>query len=217
MTTTHDTDLPALEADPRPLLRAAVATGTETVRAVRPDQLDRPTPCSEMDVRRLLNHLCDVLRTVGRIGRGEEPMAAPSDPGTVADDAWTATWLAEAERAERAWADDAALARGVALAWTSGDGATILRGYLSELTVHTWDLATATGQHPVWDADVVAVSYEMSCRLLPGEGRGALFDEVNEKMAPGTVRANAPFGEVVPTPDDAPLIDKLVAWNGRTP
>ncbi len=27
----------------------------------------------------------------------------------------------------------------------------------------------------------------------------------------------APFGPAVPVADDAPLIDRLVAWNGRTP
>jgi uncharacterized protein (TIGR03086 family) len=71
---------------------------------------------------------------------------------------------------------------------------------MTELTIHTWDLATATGQRPQWDAAVVA-SCVAGMRRLPAEPRGGLM----------------PFAPVVPTGPDAPDIDKLVAWYGRKP
>ncbi|HAS12506.1 MAG TPA: TIGR03086 family protein, partial [Acidimicrobiaceae bacterium] len=53
-TATTTTPAPFGVDDPRHVFGRAVAVGTATVAAVRPDQLDGPTPCSEMDVRHLL-------------------------------------------------------------------------------------------------------------------------------------------------------------------
>jgi hypothetical protein len=52
---------------------------------------------------------------------------------------------------------------------------------------------------------------------LPGENRAAIFAAVHEKMGPAAAGMTDPFAEVVPVPADAPLIDQLVAWNGRRP
>lgn len=43
------------------LLDAAAQVALPVLRAVRDDQLGRPTPCSEYDVRALLNHLFQVV------------------------------------------------------------------------------------------------------------------------------------------------------------
>jgi hypothetical protein len=40
---------------------------------------------------------------------------------------------------------------------------------------------------------------------------------VRKKMGPAAAAAPDAFAEVVPVPDDAPIIDRLVAWNGRQP
>ena len=45
---------------------AALDRADRLVAAVRPDQLDRPTPCAEWTVRMLLAHLVDVSETSGR-------------------------------------------------------------------------------------------------------------------------------------------------------
>jgi hypothetical protein len=36
-------------------------------------------------------------------------------------------------------------------------------------------------------------------------------------MPPEHREPTDPFADAVPVPDDAPLIDRLVAWNGRRP
>src|SRR4051794_5368167 len=61
--------------DPRPAFAGAVALAVDTAAAVRPDQLDRPTPCPEYDVRALLGHLLSVLRRVAAVGRGAPPIS----------------------------------------------------------------------------------------------------------------------------------------------
>jgi hypothetical protein len=53
-------------------------------------------------------------------------------------------------------------------------------------------------------------------RWLPGEHRAEIFAEVRDQMG---LPADTPdaFAAAVPVPDDAPAIDRLVAWNGRRP
>jgi uncharacterized protein (TIGR03086 family) len=198
--------------DPRTILDRAVATGGSVIAGTRPEQLGEPTPCTEMDVRTLLAHLIGVLDRVAALGRGEDPFAVAEIP--VADDRWSETWMESAGRAAEAWADDAVLETPITLPWIEGSGAEVLATYLSELTVHTWDLATATGQQPNWDDTVVTAALE-SRQILPAENRRALYEEISASM--GLDEVAAPFAEAVAVPEEAPTIDRLVAWNGRNP
>jgi uncharacterized protein (TIGR03086 family) len=115
---------------------------------------------------------------------------------------------------QAAWTDDAVLTTPMSLPWQQGTGAEILSGYLSELTVHTWDVAAATGQRPAWDDEVLATALAQRSGL-PGTGRRALFEQISAQM--GLPEPAYPFADAVPVPEDAPLIDQLVAWNGRQP
>ncbi len=198
--------------DPRTLLDRAVATGGSVVARVRPDQLTDPTPCSEMDVRTMLGHLVGVLDRVAALGRGEDPFAVIESP--VADDGWSDAWTASAGRVAAAWRDDDVLAQPMALPWIQGSGAEVLASYFSELTVHTWDLAVATGQQPDWDETVVAAALAARA-ILPAENRRALFEEISAAM--GLDEVAMPFAEAVPAADDAAASDRLGAWTGRDP
>ncbi len=196
--------------DPRHILDRAIATGGSVIARVRPDQLAAPTPCSEMDVRTMLGHLVGVLDRIAALGRGEDPFTVIET--LVADDGWSDAWTTSASRAAEAWRDDDVLAQPMALPWIQGSGAEVLATYFSELTVHTWDLATATGQQPDWDDDVVTAALDAR-DILPAENRRALFEEISAAM--GLDEVAIPFAEAVQVPDDAPAIDRLVAWNGR--
>jgi uncharacterized protein (TIGR03086 family) len=198
--------------DPRPILDRAIATAGVVVAGVRPEQLTHPTPCTDMDVRALLAHLIGVLGRIAALGSGANPFAVTDT--TVSDDRWSDAWRESGRRAVDAWSDDAVLERPMALPWIAGSGAQVLATYFSELTVHTWDLATATGQQPDWDDQVVAAALEAR-HFLPAENRRAFYEEVSAAMGLDEVRV--PFAETVPISDDAPAIDRLVAWNGRDP
>jgi uncharacterized protein (TIGR03086 family) len=211
-TTTVDTQT---ATDPRAVFAGAVALAGDVIAAVRPDQLDDPTPCTEYDVRTLLGHLVTVLGRVAALGRGDNPFALP--PVAVADDGWVEAWFDAAYEVQTAWSDDAVLERMMRLPWAEEPGAGMLAHYTSELTVHTWDLATATGQRPEWDERVLDVAFEASRRSLPAEDRAACFAEVARRMPAGMAPPGAPFAEAVPVAEDAPLIDRLVAWSGRRP
>ncbi|MGY1603349.1 TIGR03086 family metal-binding protein [Geodermatophilus sp. SYSU D00815] len=187
--------------DPRPAFAAATTTAVTAVTAVGPDQLDGSTPCPEYDVRALVGHLVSVLRRVSAVGRGEHPFSVPQVTTGVPDDGWGAAARAAADEVLAVWADAALLDRTLALPFGTFPGAAALATYTGEVTTHTWDLAVATRQAPAWDDDVVALALAAARRALPAEGRGPAV----------------PFGDVVPTPDDAPAIDRLVAWQGRDP
>lgn len=160
----------------------------------------------------MLGHLVGVLGRISALGRGEDPFAVTET--SPPDDSWSDAWTAAADRAVEAWRDDDVLDQPMALPWIEGRGAEVLASYLSELTVHTWDLATATGQEPDWDETVVTAALG-GRDILPAEDRRALFEEISAAM--GLDEVAIPFAEAVPIPDDATAIDRLVAWSGRDP
>ncbi len=158
---------------------------------ITPDQLDLPTPCPEHDVRSLLGHVADVMARVRLMGEGGNPMANGTvDVTAVPDDGWFDLFRSRAHEVQAAWTDPAALERTIVLPWATAPGAAMLGTYTSELTVHTWDLATATGQHPQWDDEVVAFGFGAISRGIPAADRRARFEEV---VADDAARA-APVG-----------------------
>ena len=199
--------------DPRRILDGAIATGEVVIAGVRPEQLTNPTPCTDMDVRALLAHLVGALDRVAALGSGDDLFAVTDTP--VADDRWLDAWEESGRRAADAWSDGAVLERPIALPWMKGSGAAVLASYFSELTVHTWDLAMATGQRPDWDDIVVAAAFDGARQILPADNRRALYEEIS--AARGFDEVAVPFAEAVLISDDAPTIDRLVAWNGRDP
>ncbi|MFJ4877003.1 TIGR03086 family metal-binding protein [Streptomyces sp. NPDC088745] len=187
--------------DPRPALWAAVALAGDTLVAVRPDQLASPTPCPDFTVGRLARHLVAVLRRIALAANGGDTLSAPTVAEDVTDDALPKAWEEAVREARDAWADPAVLARPLTLPFGTLPGAAAALAFTTEFTVHTWDLATATGLRPAWDPEVVALCTATARRAIPADRRG------------GAV----PFGPVVEVPADAPAVEKLVAWAGRTP
>jgi len=190
---------PSTQNDPRALLARAMSSAAEVIGSVTEDQLDLPTPCSDFDVRSLAAHLMAAPPTVASLGRGEDYGAVPEAP--VPFDQWRAQWAKTSAEAREAWADDALLGKVIALPWAELPGAAVLAQFTGEVVVHTWDLATATGQWGEWQPEVLAVAYESYVQGLPAEGREQF----------------PVFKAVVPVADDAPLIDRIVAYTGRQP
>ena len=52
---------------------------------------------------------------------------------------------------------------------------------------------------------------------MPAGGRIAAFQAMRASLPEALRNAKAPFTEAVDVGDDAPAIDRLVAWNGRRP
>ena len=185
------------------------------VDQVRPDQLGTPTPCHEFDVRALLGHLLFVFDRVDVMGQGRDPMTTPEL--TVPDEVdWPTAFAEAAHRVQATWSQPGVLDIPVALPWAQGTAGEMLLGYLNELTVHTWDLAAATGVPVDWDDDVIAAAQGAISSMLPPEGRLAMF-EAMQADAPPEARFSPPFAERVEVDADAAPIERLVAYNGRRP
>jgi uncharacterized protein (TIGR03086 family) len=199
-TSTSATDRPMIPADPRPAFFAAAGIAADTVDGVSPGQLTDPTPCSEFDVRALLGHLVGVFRRVTSIASGTPAVGHVPLVTDVPDDGWGAATRDALHDIEAAWTDPAVLGREMQLPFGTLPGAVALAMYVGEISTHTWDLAVATGQSPAWDDEVLTAAVGAVHRKLPAE-RG-----------PGI-----PFAAPVAVPDDAPPIDRLVAWQGRDP
>jgi uncharacterized protein (TIGR03086 family) len=218
MTGTSTTTETLEPTDPRAYLASAVRLAGSVIASVRPDQLDLPTPCDEFDVRTLLGHLTAVLHRVAHLGRGGSVFDAPDHTTGVADDGWPAAWLEAAHDLKDVWSDPALLDRVFELPWATLSGAGLLAMYTSEVTVHTWDLATATGQTPAWDDEVVGVSLALMEQILPAaQERRKAYEEVASRLPEERRAFTPPFADPVPVASTAPAIDRLVAWTGRRP
>ncbi len=201
-------------SDPRGHLATAVRLLGPVVEAVSSDQYALPTPCSEMTVDALLEHLVMVVRRIACAGRGEAPSTWPTGAlGVAPGDSLDAIREA-AHDVQRSWPTEV-LDRPTAVPWGVFSGAEVLAIYTNELTVHTWDLATATGQQVVWDADALEASWTAIREQLPTADRTPMWDAIKANL-PAGVPWEDPFGPATEVADDAPLIDRLVAWNGRT-
>lgn len=72
---------------------------------------------------------------------------------------------------------------------------------ITELTVHSWDLAIATGQQAGLDPALAEHALSWFRRMLRPEFR----------------RPGQPFGPDVPVPSGAPACQRLAGWFGRDP
>ena len=173
------------------------------IEKVRPDQLDGPTPCGDLDVRALLGHVVFVLRRVAAIGRGENAMAVQPPAEPVADDAWVATYAAGAREVQDSWTDAAALERIVTLPWATFPGAGRARVVLER--AHHPHLGPGDGDRRAaeWDEQVTTVALAVSMKVCPLKGACAVRRDYRQLPA-GARSMGYPFGEAVAVPDDAP-------------
>jgi uncharacterized protein (TIGR03086 family) len=184
-------------------LAAVLADLARVVGGIAPDQLHRPTPCTEHDVAQLRDHVLGWLTTFaagfadpqGRAPAGTDGYRAPDDAAEAA-----AAVRAAAERLDHAVRAGAA-ERPLWLGESSMPGELALGMILWEYQVHGWDLARATGQP--WSPPAAAA--EASVAFAPGMLTA-------DYQGPGKA-----FGPRVPVPDDAPALDRLLGLSGRDP
>lgn len=177
------------------LLDVSAAQACPVVRGIGDEDLTAPTPCSEYDVRALLNHLFLVVSNFRALA-GREPVDFGRTPDVVTGD-WRGRFGDETERLVKAWdrpgAEDG-VAGGMEL-----PARTVGLMVLGDLTVHAWDLAQATGQDFVPDPAVV--------REL-GPGMAGLAPKAREMKV---------FGERFPLPPGAGAFAQVLAETGRDP
>jgi uncharacterized protein (TIGR03086 family) len=167
---------------------------TQTVLAgVKPQQYDAPTPCTEWDVRTLMEHMVGVVAMMGAAVSGQEPQPfelAPDPASQFADIAKTAI---------AAWRTPGVLDKSLTAPAGEMPGHVYANINLLDTATHTWDLAKATGQPAALPDDVAIAAMEASRQVVSPELRAGRF------------------ADEIPVADAASETDKLVGFLGRTP
>lgn len=177
-------------------LDRALAATEAVVSGIRADQWAAPTPCTELDVREVLNHLVSGNLLFAAIARGKplpdrsadhlggDPLAAFRRAGRELREAFSAPGVLESV---------------YTAPFGSGRGAALIHVRIVELLTHGWDLARATGQPADFPDDVAERTLAATRQQLTSRPAG-----------PG-----APFAAEVPVPEDAAAIDRLAGFLGR--
>jgi uncharacterized protein (TIGR03086 family) len=185
------TDTPAL-------FRAAAERFGELVHMVGDDQWANPTPCSEWDVRALVNHVhTEVLwvpplfggQTVAEVGDRFDGDLLGDDPG--------AAWDRDIGPAEAAIDEPDAMPRSVSLSRGPTPGQVYADELFSDLVIHGWDLAKGIGADDALDPEWVEVLY-------------AAFKPHEREL-----KSYGMYGDMVVAPEGADLQTKLLAVVGR--
>lgn len=171
------------------------------VAAVRAGQWENRSPCEEWNARDVVGHIVDMHAVMLRpFGRDLSP--APS----LKEDPLAAFKAARAD-VESILADPALAAAEQDTPMGKMTAEQHIDQVVStDMVVHGWDLARATGQDDTIDPDEVAGMWP-SAQSIPEEMR------IPGAFGPGIVV----FGPEVKVPEDAPLQDRLLGLMGRDP
>jgi uncharacterized protein (TIGR03086 family) len=187
---------PMLAGDPIGHLSGALDQAGVVIARVRPEQATLPTPCAGWDVRALVNHVVYDVDHFTALTEGAPWEASDSD--RIGAD-WPAAYRAAASSLLAAWRRPGVLERPVRLPFGEFPGAWRVGQQLTDLVVHAWDVAKATGQPTDLDPGLGQLALEWARRNLKPEFRGQAF------------------GAEVRVRDDAPLYDRLAGFFGRDP
>jgi uncharacterized protein (TIGR03086 family) len=182
---------------PQALIVARLADG------VTDDVLGGATPCPDYAVHNVLGHLTGLAGAFRDAGRKDLGPSTDTSPDTAVPDigpGWRAALPKALDELAEAWRDPAAWTGTTRAGGVTLPGAVAGAVAADELVVHGWDLARATGQEYTPDAAALRASYAFL--------RAAAEDPT---------RGGGIFGPVVPVPDDAPLLDRVIGLSGRDP
>ena len=124
-------------------LERALAATEEVVASIRADQWPAPTPCTELDVYGVLNHLVRGNLLFAAI-IGGEPRPVPGADHLGGDP--LAAYQRAAAQLREAFAGPGVLESVYEAPFGTGPGAVLAHVRIVEVLAHGWDLAQATGQ-----------------------------------------------------------------------
>ena len=168
------------------------------VRRIQSDQWPAPTPCSDWDVRALVDHVVRWNTFVPDFlaGRSVADMTDPFGRDVLGADPADAA-ARSVDQAVAAFNAPDALETMVDHPYGHMPGAQVLYLRLFDNTIHGWDLATALGiAHPI-DAEVAGLLYAVS-------------DTQRD-----AIRASGAFGPEISVPPEADIQTRLLGLLGR--
>jgi uncharacterized protein (TIGR03086 family) len=179
------------------VFQRAIAQTGGIVAGVKPDQMGASTPCTDWDVRALLNHTIAGVQVFDDAARGRDFDASAFAADNVGDDP-AAAFDKQAAKLSAAVSRPGVLDATWNMPFGQVPGTAGISFATLELAMHGWDIARATGQSPDFDPEVTEVALA-AARQAPAE----------------LVRNPGVFGPEVPCSPDTPAHDRLAAFAGR--
>lgn len=171
---------------------AALGALQHVLHPIARDELSKSTPCPEYDVGQLTDHLLKSITLLGGAAGAELPERDT-------DDSVERQVICAARPALDAW-HRRGMNETVTLGPNEIPGAFAVSILSIEFLVHGWDYATAT-KHPINVAESLAdYVLGLAKNVITPEGR-----------------ATVGFADPVAVADDAPALDRLIAFTGRDP
>jgi len=166
----------------RELIPTAAAEVIDVVEGADPTDLTRPTPCTDFDLRRLVNHFSGTAAALARVGAGlpldpDDPYGSKQDPSRGD---WQQELVGRLAALGRSWESEQAWEGTVDMGGSAMPAPMIGEMALAEMLLHGWDLARATGQQLVVSDEIgreLRRSIEETAEL--GRAMGAYGDEVS--------------------------------------
>jgi uncharacterized protein (TIGR03086 family) len=177
---------------------------SELVQHIDDDQLGAPTP-SGIPVAGMLDHVGGLAVAFAAAAAKDLGSVTATPPAPDGDRLGTA-WRAEIPRAltalAQAWTDPAAWQGMTQVGGVTLPGEIAGQVALDEVVLHAWDLARGTGQPYQQDPATLDACLAAMTGMYPPDDLDA---------------RKGIFEPPVPVPDDAPLVDRVVAYSGRDP
>ncbi|MCA1831920.1 MAG: TIGR03086 family metal-binding protein [Actinomycetota bacterium] len=185
------------------LHRKATDEFARRVAGIKDDQWANATPCTEWDVRALVNHLVGEQvwieplvtegLTVPQVGDRFSGDLLGSDP--------KAAWESAAKSAVTSFSAPGAMVKTIHLSSRDVPGERYAQEVLCDLIVHSWDLAKGIEANDEIDAELVDAAWKLGVPMLQ-EWR--TLEGIEASFAPP-----------IDTPDGADLQTQLLAYYGR--
>lgn len=168
------------------------------IEEIADDQWEAATPCSEWDVRALVNHLVARNRWVVELAEGRTiaEVGGALDGDVLGEDP-VASFRASARAACDVFAEPDAMTQTFQLSFGDVPGSLYVSERFVDVLIHAWDVAIATGQATTLNDELIGRCYDM--------------------VAPRreSLRESDAFGPEVPVDDDAATQVRLLAMLGR--
>ena len=181
-------------------MAAAAAEAARVVSGVRSDQLSAATPCTDWDLRTLLNHtILWTSYSAERRAHGESVAEDLMNKDFTADPGFREDYARQIGKAVTAWSAPQAWEGKLNVMGDATPAADVGAMLLMETALHGWDVARATGQEFRTD-DQTATALEDIV-----QAQAELF------------RKYQGFADAVEPPENATVFERALTLSGRDP
>ena len=177
----------------------------DLVGRVGDDELGNPTPCPAYTLGDLVEHvggLALAFTAAANKDRSEHNERAGAGDASRLDAGWRTRIPRDLANLAQAWRDPEAWAGMTRIAGSDSPAEVVGLVAADELVVHGWDVARATGQP--YDPEPAVLDVARSFLMMFASPDAPAGSDVA-------------FGPSRQVPDDAPLLDRVVALAGRDP